>query len=191
MKLIFSSLFLYSDAMLFVEEKALDFDTRFRDERCTLLSPLNSHVISSNVIQVSRSTTENLRRIKYEDYIPTDSDSPQGTLSQISSSCVSANTEEFEYQRIEKKEAFGYKGKAEKAHLISKEHCDRYESYKRYKKDPNNILALSHTMHGYFDALDRDLPLFKLDIERVEPKQVVNGRPKVMLLPPPEVVHSC
>ena len=66
------------------------------------------------------------------------------------------------------------KEKLKKALLISREHCELHENYKKYKRDPNNMLALSHTMRGYFDALDRDL-----DVVGVETERVVNGRWKL------------
>ncbi|KAF0708184.1 Aste57867_6425 [Aphanomyces stellatus] len=104
-------------------------------------------------------------------------------MSQISSSDVSfsdPSTEEFRYQRIENESAFEFMWKAEKAHLMSKQYCDKYPSCKKFKADKNKIRALSRTMHGYFDALDRPIPLFKLDAESVE-EQAVDGRHKVTL----------
>ncbi|KAG9401556.1 hypothetical protein AC1031_009426 [Aphanomyces cochlioides] len=184
--------FVYDDKKLMVhilfetKEKALDFDTTFRNESQTILSPLNNLTIVSNVDHTSRPSNQfKLRRVEFGDYDPSSSPSPQETISQISTpSAVSysdQHTEVFQYQRIEHVKAFGYTGKAEKAHLMSKEHCEIYQSYKRYKKDPNYILALSRTMHGWFDALDTYFPLFKLDVESWEEQPSVNGRYKVIL----------
>ncbi|OQS04320.1 Crinkler (CRN) family protein [Thraustotheca clavata] len=157
------------------KENALIFDTKFRDERITIGSPLNNLTILSNVNHASRPSNEfNLRRINYEDYNPRDSDSPQETMSQISSSSISFAINEL------KESSFGFMGKAERAHLMSKQHCEKYSSCKKYKADKNNILALSHTMHGYFEALDREIPLFKIDVGSVE-DQPVDGTYKVIL----------
>ncbi|KAF0714561.1 Aste57867_3813 [Aphanomyces stellatus] len=182
--------FVYEDKKLMVlvlfetKEKAMDFDSIFRSEYQTIGSPLDNLTILSNVDQEARPSNEsNLRRVTFGDYNPSDSASPQETMSQISSSGVSfsdPSIEEFRYQRIENESAFEFMGKAEKAFLMSKQYCDKYPSCKKFKADMNNILALSHTMHAYFDALDRPIPLFKLDAESVE-EEAANGRYKVTL----------
>ncbi|KAF0683300.1 hypothetical protein As57867_024566, partial [Aphanomyces stellatus] len=184
--------FVYDDKKLMVhvlftsEENAQIFDAKFLDEYQTIGSPLSNLTISSNVDQVTRPPNVSiLRRVKFGDYNPSDSDSLHETISLISTpsdvSYSDQNTEVFQYQRIEHVRAFGCTGKAEKAHLISKEHCENYQSYKKYKEDPNNILALSRAMHGWFDALDTDFPLFKVDVESWEEQPSVDGRYKVIL----------
>jgi hypothetical protein len=74
---------------------------------------------------------------------------------------------------------FGIYGKAESCHLISKAHCQKYESYLRFDNDPNNRLALSRDLHGFFDELNTRVPLFKLSIIDISPNQVLDSRYRV------------
>ncbi|CAK4297652.1 unnamed protein product [Aphanomyces euteiches] len=165
--------FVYDDKKLMVhilfeiKEKALDFATTFQNESQTVLSPLNHRTIVSNVDHTFRPSNQvKLRRVKFGDYDP--SSSPEETISEISTpsaiSYLDQHTEGFRYQRIEHVNAFGHTAKAQKV-----------------QKDPNNMLALSRTMHGWFDALDTDFPLFKLDVESWKEQPSVNGRYKVIL----------
>ncbi|KAG9400674.1 hypothetical protein AC1031_010120 [Aphanomyces cochlioides] len=134
--------------MLFkTEEKAMDFDTAFRFESQTILSPLENLTILSNVDQVScPSNRFNLRRVKFGDYDSSDSDSSEETVSDIS--YADQSTEEFRFQRIEKESSFGFLGRAARVRLMSWQHCEKYPGCERFKEDKNNILALSHTIHG-------------------------------------------
>ncbi|KAG9401647.1 hypothetical protein AC1031_009502 [Aphanomyces cochlioides] len=166
------------------EDNAQFFEAKFLDEYHTFGSPLNILTILSNVDEVARpSNVSNLRRVKFSDFHPSDSDSLQEMMSQTSAlsevSYLDQNTELFQYQRIEDTRIFPCIARAEKAHLISKEHCENYEGYTKYKHDPNNFLALSRDMPGWFDALNTDFPFFKVDVVSWEEKPSVNGRYKV------------
>ena len=94
--------------MLFKSESdALHFDCYIRSEANMFNSPLSCLQI---VAHVEKTTGCELgRRIQYSDYIPTDSESPQDTLSMILGDCslVDLSTEEFTYQRIESHKIFG------------------------------------------------------------------------------------
>ncbi|CAK4117245.1 unnamed protein product [Aphanomyces euteiches] len=165
------------------EDNAQFFEAKFLDEIHTFGSPLYNLKVLSNVDKVSRpSNVSTLRRVKFSDYQPSDSDSLQETMSPTSAlsdvAYLDQSTELFQYQRLEDIQMFPCAAKAEKARLMSKEHCEKYESYTKYKHDPNNFLALSRDMHGWFDALNTDFPFFKVDVVSWEEKP---SRYKVLL----------
>ena len=65
---------------------------------------------------------------------------------------------------------------------MSASHCKKYfQSYGQYDKDPNNRLAMSRDLHGWFDQLNTDTPLFYLKIVSVSDTPVLEGRYKVVL----------
>jgi hypothetical protein len=133
---------------------------------------------------VSTTSTAPLgERIYYNDYIPTESESPQDTQSVITThfSTFEQTSDEFKYQRIEKLSIFGSTGKAESCHLMSGSHCRKYPSYSQYDKDPNNRLAMSRDLHGWFDGLNTDIPLFYLKVVSISGSVIVEGRYKVVL----------
>jgi len=164
------------------KENALRFDSHLRNESITINSPMNSLTINADV-----STTSSAQlgaRIYYKDYIPTDSESPQDTHSVITIrfSTIEETSDEFKYQRIEKLSIFGSLGKAESCHLMSGAHCRTYpQSYSQFDKDPNNRLAMSRDLHGWFDHLNTEIPLFYLKIVSISDSIVVQGRYKVVL----------
>jgi hypothetical protein len=163
------------------EENALRYDSHLRSESITINSPMNSLTINS---VVSTSSTASLgERIYYNDYIPTDSESPQETQSVITIqfSTFEETSDEFKYQRIEKLSIFGSIGKAESCHLMSGFHCRKYPSYSKYDKDPNNRLAMSRDLHGWFDHLNTEVPLFYLKVVSISESVIVEGRYKVVL----------
>ena len=163
------------------EENALRFDSRIRNESITMNSPMNSLTIHSSVSTAS--TAQLGERIYSKDYIPTDSESPQDTQTEISDhfSTFEQTSEEFKYQRIEKLSIFGSIGKAESCHLISASHCRNYPSYSRFDKDPNNKLAMSRDLHGWFDHLNTDIPLFYLKVVSISDSVIIEGRYKVVI----------
>ncbi|GLE09673.1 hypothetical protein PINS_up021444 [Pythium insidiosum] len=93
---------------------------------------------------------------------------------------VDSSTEEFRYQRIEHERYFLPYGKAESCHLVSKKKCkhDKRE-YSKYNRDPNNRLALSREMHGFYDGLSYQCPIVTMTPGAVEQKQSINDRYKV------------
>ncbi|KAK5672249.1 hypothetical protein QVD99_001353 [Batrachochytrium dendrobatidis] len=163
------------------KENALRFDSHLRNESITINSPMNSLTINSSVSTTS--TAQLGERIYYKDYIPTDSESPQDTQSVITIqfSTFEKTSDEFKYQRIEKLSIFGSMGKAESCHLISDSHCRNYPSYSQYDKDPNNRLAMSMDLHGWFVNLSTEIPLFYLKIVSISDSVIVEDRYKVVL----------
>ena len=98
--------------------------------------------ITSFVSQVPSPTYQ--QRIFSRDYVAEDSESPQGTISSVSSefSVIDTDNPVFKYQRIEADGWFGPYGKAESAHLMSRSHCNRFSNNNKYDDDDNNRLAL-------------------------------------------------
>ena len=164
------------------EENALRFDSHLRNEAITINSPMNSPAIDAKV-EVAE-TAQLGERIYYKDYIPTDSESPQDTRSLITIqfSTIEVTSDEFKYQRIEKLSIFGSMGKAESCHLMSGSHCRTYsQSYGQYDNDPNNRLAMSRDLHGWFDHLTTEIPLFYLKVVSISDSVIVEDRYKVVL----------
>jgi hypothetical protein len=116
-----------------------------------------------------------------KDYIPTDSESPQDTQSAITIqfSTFEETSDLFKFQRIERLSIFGSMGKAESCHLMSGSHCRRYPSYSQYDNDPNNRLAMSRDLHGWFDHLNTEIPLFYLKVVSISESVIVVGRYRV------------
>jgi hypothetical protein len=158
---------------------ALRFDSHLRNESITIKSPMNSLTINSDVSTTS--TTQLGARIYYTDYIPSDFESPQDTqaVTAIPYSSIERASDEFRFQRISE---FGSRGKAESCHLMSSSHCRKYpESYGKYDKDPNNRLAMSRNLHGWFDGLNTEIPLFYLKVVSISDSVIVEGRYQVVL----------
>ncbi|KAH9173630.1 hypothetical protein AeNC1_017713, partial [Aphanomyces euteiches] len=117
-------------------------------------------------------------------YVPQESESPQDTISSISLTSsvtvVDPSTEEFCYQRIEDDRYFLPYGKAESCHLISrKESRDHKREFAKYDRDPNNRLALSREMHGYYDGLSYEVPIVNMIPGSIEEKPSIDKRYKV------------
>ncbi|KAH9132724.1 hypothetical protein AeRB84_020979, partial [Aphanomyces euteiches] len=151
------------------EENALRFDNALQEEPVTLGSPLNG---------------QQLRRIYFMHYVPQESESPQDTISSISLTSsvtvVDPSTEDFCYQRIEDDRYFLPYGKAESCHLISrKESRDHKREFAKYDRDPNNRLALSREMHGYYDGLSYEVPIVNMIPGSIEEKPSIDKRYKV------------
>ncbi len=163
------------------EDKALEFQSHVRSESIILNSPMNALQITTEVTCGAFQIGE---KIFCSDYIPKDFESPQETPSVITEnfSTYEETSDEFKYQRIEKLSVFGTIGKAESCHLMSASHCRNHsQSYGQYDKDPNNRLAMSRDLHGWFDAMNTDIPLFYLKIISISDTPVVEGRYKVCL----------
>ena len=163
------------------EERALKFESLMINESITFQSPMNSLEISA---QVTSGTFQLGGRIFTVHYIPADFESPQNTPSVITLkfSTVEETSDIFKYQRIEKLSVFGGIGKAESCHLMSASHCKMFpQSYDQYDIDPNNRLAMSRDLHGWFDQLNSYTPLFYLKIVSITDAPVLEGRFKVML----------
>ena len=161
--------------------KAYEFQSSVMNESITLQSPLNSLKISA---QLTSGAFQRGNRIYSGDYIPDESDSPQKTQSVITPpfSTYEETSDEFKYQRIEKISAFGFNGKAESCHLMSASHCRTHpHSYGQYDNDPNNRIAMSRDLHGWFDKLNTDIPSFNLRLVSISDNPVVEGRYKIVL----------
>ncbi|KAI8905478.1 hypothetical protein EDD86DRAFT_65890 [Gorgonomyces haynaldii] len=180
----------YEDKTLMVhilfksEETALRFDSQLQNEEVTMGSPMNGHEITSQVVLAESASNDSLRRIRFKDYKPMDSESPQESMSQIATefSYFANTTDEFKYQKIEEYSVFGPLGMAESCHLMSREHCRKYESYRSFDRNPSNRLALSRDMHGFFDGLNTGgLPVVKMSVVSVSPEPVVDGRYEVRI----------
>nr|WNO07181.1 CRN effector protein [Phytophthora cinnamomi] len=163
-------------------ENALLFDNALQDESITPASALNGHTVSANVASTSTSLElSQLRRIYGRDYDPNDTESPQASMLSLSTttSIVDVATDEFKYQRIESEEWFGSVGKAQSYHVMSREHCLKYPSYKKYDNDPSNRLALSAELHEWFDARSFTVPTMKISVESTSEGFVIGNRYKV------------
>ncbi|KAG2773644.1 hypothetical protein PC111_g24878, partial [Phytophthora cactorum] len=165
------------------KENALLFDNVLQDECITPTSPLDGHAVSTNVAPFSRELSE-LRRIYSRHYVPQDTESPQVTMLSLSTntSIVDVVTDEFKYQRIESEEWFGPVGKAQSCHLMSREHCQRFESYHKYDNDQNNRLALSAELHDWYDGRTFAVPVMNISVESVSEGPVIGSRYKVNLI---------
>lgn len=159
------------------------FQSQIIREQVTIGSPLNGQTTVANVVQVSREPIE-LCRIFFTHYVAQESDSPQQTISSLSSttSIIDVMTDEFRYQRIEAEECFGSLGKAESCHLISAAHCREYATFQEYDRDPNNRLALSREMHGFYDGLNVVVPVMNIFFESMSSAPVVIDRYEVKLI---------
>ncbi|KAJ3010938.1 UNVERIFIED_CONTAM: hypothetical protein HDU68_001909 [Siphonaria sp. JEL0065] len=183
--------FWYDDMKLLVhvlfetKNNALSFESQLRSESVMMGSALNYLPILTNVsMKMNSGSTEN-KRIFFGDYEPTDSESPQHAMSQISSSITSyydRTTELFKYQRIESERWYGHLGKAEGAHLMSREHCRKYaSSYGRYDGSMSNRLALSRELHGFYDELSTDVPTMNIKYISCSNATVTEGRYRVVI----------
>jgi hypothetical protein len=163
------------------KENALRFDSCVRNESITINSPMNSLKINFDISATS--AVQLGKRIYYTDYVPTEFESPQDTQSVITIqfSTFEETSDEFKYQRIEKISIFGSMGKAESCHLMSSAHCRNYSSYRQYEKDPNNRLAMSRDLHGWFDHMNSDVPLFYLKVVSISESVIVEGRYRVQI----------
>lgn len=166
---------------MFSEHQALSFESQLLSESVTVASPLNGLEITTQVSRISPAASD-LKRIYFTQYRLTESESPQDKLSQISSSITSFygnTTDEFKYQRIEAEECFGHLGKAESAHLMSREHCRQFETYRKYDSNKSNRLALSRELHGFYDELNTDVPVINMKVISISDAPVTVGRYRV------------
>ncbi|KAL3664436.1 hypothetical protein V7S43_010757 [Phytophthora oleae] len=174
---------LYFHVLFETKEGALLFETDLMPGPQTLGSPLTDHVVDTRVEQADAVSTS-LQRIVYVDYVPDDSESPQHTISSISLttsvSNLDASTAEFRFQRIEDETLFLPYGKAESCHLVSrKQSRDHKREFAKYDRDPNNRLALSRDMHGWFDGMSIEVPIVNMLPGSVEENQSIGNRHKV------------
>ncbi|TPX43263.1 hypothetical protein SeLEV6574_g05165 [Synchytrium endobioticum] len=131
-------------------------------------SALKGLEVITKIIPHMHHDVHQLTRVFFRDYVPTESESPQDTMTLIvSSTYIENSTEEFKYQRIEADWVFGPLGKAESCHLISREYCHRYPSYGKYDKDPSNRLALSRDLHGFYDGLNTRIPVMNITVSSI------------------------
>lgn len=183
MSSLFDSAVALTNCDSFVEDNALRFDNTLQEEPVTLGSPLNGQVIMTSVEQVAAVATQ-LRRIYFVHYEPQESESPQDSMSSSSLSSsvtvLDASTDEFRYQRIEHERYFLPYGKAESCHLVSrKQSRDHKREFAKYDRDPNNQLALSREMHGFYDGLSYDVPIVNMIAGSVEQNRSIGNRYKV------------
>ncbi|KAG3050369.1 hypothetical protein PI125_g26450 [Phytophthora idaei] len=169
--------------VLFKTDAALLFETDLRTGPQTLGSPLTNQVVETRVAAVTAVSTD-LHRVFHGDYVPEDSESPQNTISSISLttsvSNLDSSTDEFRFQRIEHEKFFLPYGKAESCHLVSrKQSRDHKREFAKYDRDPNNRLALSRDMHGWFDGMSIEVPIVNMLPGSVEENQSIGNRRKV------------
>ncbi|RLN88276.1 hypothetical protein BBJ28_00023164 [Nothophytophthora sp. Chile5] len=183
------SAFWYEDKTLCIhvlfkfEQEALQFENALREEKLTMGSPLNGQVVTATVDEVEGSQCR-LRRVYYDHYVAGESESPQQTLSSLSSSSsvtvLGPTTDEFRFQRIEHEQRFLQYVNAESCHLVSrKQSRDHKREFAKYDRDPNNRLALSRDMHGYYDGLSCEFPIVNMIPGAVEQKPSIGNRYKV------------
>ncbi|TDH72153.1 hypothetical protein CCR75_000776 [Bremia lactucae] len=162
--------------------EALKFETDLRTGPQTLGSPLTNLDVEA---RVSPATTVSitLERI-FLDYYRDDLKSPQDTASSVSLSSIAsfldATTDEFRFQRIEHEKLFLPYGKAESFHLVSrKKSRDHKREFAKYDRDPNNRLALSRDMSGWYDGVSVDVPIVNMLPGMVEKNPSIGSRRKV------------
>ncbi|RLN31352.1 hypothetical protein BBJ28_00023228 [Nothophytophthora sp. Chile5] len=183
------SAFWYEDKTLCIlvlfetEREALQFENALHDEKMTMGSPLNGQVVTATVDEVEGSQCR-LRRVYSDHYAPGEPESPQESLSSLSSSSsvtvLSRTTDEFRFQRIEHEQLFLPHGNAEGCHLVSrKQSRDHARELAQYDRDPNNRLALSHGMRGFYEGLSWDIPIVNMIPGAVEQKPSIGNRYKV------------
>ncbi|KAK1944443.1 hypothetical protein P3T76_004355 [Phytophthora citrophthora] len=165
------------------EENALHFDNALQEEPVTLGSPLHGQEVTTSVAQVEVVSIE-LKRIYFVHYDPQESELPQDTMSSISLtssvSILDATSDEFRYQRIEHEGHFLPYGNAESCHLVSKKQSrDHKREFAKYDRDPNNRLALSRDMYGWFDGMSSEVPIVKMLAGSVEERPSIGSRYKV------------
>jgi hypothetical protein len=169
--------------LLFSEENALRFDNALQEEPLTLGSSFYGQKVTTSITRVEDVFTE-LQRIYFCHYVPQESESPQDTMSSISLTTsvtvVDTSNDEFRYQRIEDERYFLPYGKAESCHLISKKQSrDEKREFGKYDRDPNNRLALSREMHGFYDGLSMDFPIVNILPGSADKNPSVGNRYKV------------
>jgi len=106
------------------KEKALMFENELNNERVTLLAATNSLEIRTQVSIADSgqfSSLADLKRIFYTDYQPSESDSPQDTISHLTDqyTIYDPKSDLFTYQSIEDINLFGNHCKAQGCHLMS------------------------------------------------------------------------
>lgn len=166
------------------EREALQFENTLDEETVTISSPLSGQAVTTSVVQVAPVVSNQLQRIYFKHYVAQESDSPQHTISSLSTttSIIDVMTEEFRYQRIEAEDCFRSLGKAESCHLMSAAHCRKYTKYHKYDRDPNNRLARSREMHGFYDGLNVAVPVMNIFVESVSSTPVIDDRYEVKLI---------
>ncbi|GMF61891.1 unnamed protein product [Phytophthora fragariaefolia] len=180
----------YYDPVRRTGEKNVAFGTKARSCASvtgpqTLGSPLYDQAVETRVAQINAVSTE-LQRVFYDDYVPEESDSSQNIMSSVSLTTSVSNfdtsTDEFEYQRIERKMYFVPYSKAESCHLVSRKQCrDHKREYAKYDRDPNNRLALSRDMHGWYDGMSSDFPIVNMLPGSVDKNPSIGNRRKVFV----------
>ncbi|KUF91136.1 hypothetical protein AM587_10001365 [Phytophthora nicotianae] len=178
------------------EDAALLFETDLRTGPQTLGSPLYDQVVETRVAQINAVSAE-LQRVFYADYVPEESESPQNTISSVSLTTSVSNldtsTDEFEYQRIERKNHFVPYGKAESCHLVSrKQSRDHKREFAKYDRDPNNRLALSRDMYGWYDGMSIEFPIVNMLPGSVDKNSSIGNRRKTFVhVEDPETFCFC
>ncbi|CEG35534.1 uncharacterized protein PHALS_11411 [Plasmopara halstedii] len=177
---------LYFHVLFETKETALLFETDLRIGPQTLGSELYDQVVETRVEQIN-AVSAGLQRVFHTDYVPDESDSPEKTISSVSLttsvSILDPLTDEFKYQRIEHKNLFIPYGKAESCHLVSKKQSrDHKRKYAKYDRDPNNWLALSREMHGWYEGLNTQLPIVNMLSGSVEKNPSIGNRRKVEVI---------
>ncbi|UIZ23789.1 hypothetical protein KXD40_009600 [Peronospora effusa] len=166
------------DAWLF--KNALDSDPHMLGSR------LSGQIITCKFTRFEAGYIE-LHHIAFLDYDSQESDSPQTTLVSVSSSTsrsvLDFASEEYCCMRIEEDWLFYPYGKPESCHMISRKQCNRNKSpFGKFDHDPNNRLALSREMHGFYDGLSLDIPIVNMFPVSVEEKLSNSSRYKVEVL---------
>ncbi|OWY98041.1 hypothetical protein PHMEG_00031295 [Phytophthora megakarya] len=160
---------------------ALAFENDIMDGIVRPGSPWYNLSVITKVTQVDAVSTE-LHRVFLTHYKPEESTSPPQTISVASSteSKVDLWTEDFEFQRIEDKTVFVPYSKADSCHLVSSQQCKEHNlEFGRYHGDPNNRLALSRELRGWYDGLSCDVPYVNMYPGAIEEKPSKGNRYKV------------
>ncbi|TDH72152.1 hypothetical protein CCR75_000777 [Bremia lactucae] len=149
----------------------------------TLHSPLNKHEVETRISRANGMPND-LKRIFHLDYDSNDSESFQSTSSSESLTTVAyflePSTKEFQFQRIEHEKIFPSCVKAECLYLVSKKECSDHErEFGKYDRDPNNRLALSRDMYGWYDGVSVDVPIVNMLPGNVEEHPSIGSRRKV------------
>ncbi|KAJ3115415.1 hypothetical protein HK098_006952, partial [Nowakowskiella sp. JEL0407] len=167
------------------EENALKFQSElishllnFDRDGSPAIARLNGEKVEATITTIDSSP-----RILATDYVPSDSDSVQESISQSIQtddlSFIDFQSELMKFQSVEDPARFAGLG-GESCHLISRSDC--HGALKKYNNSDNNRLCLTRQFHGFFDGIGNKWhPLVRVSVLRVEKFRNMDGRYPVQL----------
>lgn len=147
------------------QEKAFTFESALTEACILCRIPRTSRKVKVNSFSGTLRVDEDGDpvRVFRDDYDESQTDSPDGSASQVESSQVasnfSASSEIVRYQSIENPE-YVSGGEAEKCHLISKCELETQEE----KDDEDNMISLSASFHKLLDGKKNLVPKMRISV---------------------------